>query len=1690
MSSSVTGTGSGSSGWTPPSVEELQALLPQYELESMLGHGGMGAVYKGKQATLQRPVAIKVLPETLIAGDDDHQYVERFKLEARAMANLDHPAIISVFDFGQTTAGHLYFVMEFIDGMDIEQYIAASGGQVEPDHAVAIVSHVLDALNYAHSKGIVHRDIKPANVLINSEGRVKIADFGLAKEFGGETAELSGLTMTNMAMGTPDYIAPEALEIGQTPDHRADLYAVGVMLYRMLTGKLPRGMFKLPSEEIRGLDERFDDIIAFAMESDPSGRYQSATQFRSKLDELQSSPVTRMEPQQDTGAVSPAVSGRVLRARKNREANSSAIPPSQPTATPASSTKSKSRIGLIAGIGVACLIGGLAFLLINPPEPEGPLDSFENDTVLDAEPVSAPPPISSPKGGTEQPSTLAGDESHWPTGPHFAQAGRFRAWSSEANDPLLQFGALSDIEDVQQVRMLTNQWIVLTGSGKTLSSNPDYELENIARIAPSDQFHVGLITRDGELIAFDDGYEITSSLPDFPSSVVDAFLSPRYGAALLEDGSLSTWGNVLDGDPETGDIEWPEIPKLRPHERAIAISASAESLTVKLESGKLLAWTKKGRGTVPREFQVQPVLDFASLRGALYAIRATDRKAFGRAWAKVEGSADPLEWDQNFIAWDDGETGVAAISELGRISTNRFYTHSQPELREVLSHVQNATPGLFSMHIAAADNKRTRLLCFEPLVLSQIEGQQTPELALPPQPGTFDLISLVDGATDNIRGSWKTEGNSVVRSTKGGPATLRLPFPVAPNFDFEIEFTREDQDAASILMLPVGETHVQLGLGNYRKNPKGPSSSLSEIDDKIGPANDTADFARELEVGKAYRIKVRVRTEGKTVSIEADIDDEPLIRWSGEWERLSPGIAWWESELGPFARMIYLHHPEPGTTRFSNPVLKNLASDGTDQSSSAPQAEAGLLPEDEGFSNDGTTIPNIPELKKDLDDYRAFRRKQIGNLIVNYRNQLNRRKEEAVAAGSLAQVETSELASSALATYAASLGQFLDAESIAPLPLPRWAKPTSADYVSLDRIFRRALGDIESTATFELDRALESSVEDLTREGRTEEAKQARDFRAEIVALLTSATAESGVDDWISLIPKIDTQRDLTPRETIDRKFNIWRKEAGDLVFPPNRRPGEILLPGTEDFTNFELKFGVTRVSGVKGFKVFLPTQNGGTPIALDINEGSSYLHAVPGKGRTYFNDISLINGQETQIHIVVRADPEPSLTVTADGRTIIASNSDYRRLLAERNYTSNRIGLNILGTNPQEPDSHFRFSDIHFRPLTSSQQGNASANEEGEWVALSNGKDFEGWSGPDLNNWRIEDGGLFSSQAKNIYIDYPHRQFELEGEVFVSSEGNGGIFFLNQVQGGFEFALAGSNKNINSWGSVYTGGIFEVRRNGMRKSPDKSLISDDTWTPFLIRATREQFTTWVNGTEAVSFDLPPGSSGTKIGLQGGRRAGSKVGYRHLRIRPLNTETEVSNWIPLFNGVDLSGWTKKSGTSRFWVEDGCIHGVGNRNSPTTYLCTDQEFDNFELEFEVKLAGKLVNSGVQIRSRNRPGTESNNGGSVIGPQVEIESSPGTSGHIYGEGLRLGGWLDEENPPDHQHMVNTSFNRYRVVADGPRIQTWINGTPIVDMSRTDLLTDHGNGFIALQLRKLGKDDYPTRVSWKNIRIRPIP
>ena len=266
------------SGSKPPLVGEigdLQQHFPGLEILELLGRGGMGAVYKARQKNLDRIVALKVIPPE---AAKDPTFAERFGREARALARLNHPCIVTVYDFGQVGELH-YLLMEYVDGVNLRQTLRA--GRLAPREAVAIVPPICDALQYAHDQGVVHRDIKPENVLLDRSGRVKIADFGLAKLLGKGPDDFT-LTRTQQIMGTPRYMAPEQIEKPSTVDHRADIYSLGVVIYEMLTGELPIGRFEPPSHKVQ-IDVRIDEVVLRSLEKDPQRRYQRASEVKTEL---------------------------------------------------------------------------------------------------------------------------------------------------------------------------------------------------------------------------------------------------------------------------------------------------------------------------------------------------------------------------------------------------------------------------------------------------------------------------------------------------------------------------------------------------------------------------------------------------------------------------------------------------------------------------------------------------------------------------------------------------------------------------------------------------------------------------------------------------------------------------------------------------------------------------------------------------------------------------------------------------------------------------------------------------------------------------------------------------------------------------------------------------------------------------------------------------------------------------------------------------------------------------------------------------------------------------------------------------------------------------------------------------------------------------------------------------------------
>ncbi|HLZ24249.1 MAG TPA: serine/threonine-protein kinase [Ktedonobacterales bacterium] len=256
-------------------------------IERMLGQGGMARVYKGRQENLDRAVAIKVLPPYYAA---DPAFVERFKLEARAMARLSHPNIVTVHDAGEDQ-GRLYIIMEYIGGGTLKQRSARS---MPLSEITRVIHEVAGALTYAASMGIIHRDVKPVNVLLDTSGRAVLSDFGIAKVL----ATSAALTQSGAGVGTPEYMSPEQCR-GGSVDARSDIYALGVMLYEMLTGHTPfeadnytalaHSHIYEPVPPPSRLNPRISlavqAVVMKALEKDPTQRFQTATDMAITLEQ-------------------------------------------------------------------------------------------------------------------------------------------------------------------------------------------------------------------------------------------------------------------------------------------------------------------------------------------------------------------------------------------------------------------------------------------------------------------------------------------------------------------------------------------------------------------------------------------------------------------------------------------------------------------------------------------------------------------------------------------------------------------------------------------------------------------------------------------------------------------------------------------------------------------------------------------------------------------------------------------------------------------------------------------------------------------------------------------------------------------------------------------------------------------------------------------------------------------------------------------------------------------------------------------------------------------------------------------------------------------------------------------------------------------------------------------------------------
>ena len=333
-------------------------------------------------------MAIKLLP---LEVSIDRDFGDRFVREARTMAKMNHPNIVSVFDFGHTTEGHLYFVMEFVEGTTLHHLIKAVG--LKPAQTLELIIGVCEALEYAHSEGVIHRDIKPANILVDTRGRVKVTDFGLARMDTTKTPEQWGQTMTGMVLGTPDYMAPEQKK-GIRVDHRADIYSLGVMLYEMLCGEIPAGIFDPPSLRV-AVDGRIDQVVIRAMQQEPDRRFASSGEMKTAVEMIRNTPLPQKPATGATTVPPPSEPGMIA-------------PPPGTVQNPAQSgyapvPKSGAPIGTLIAAGCAVIaVGIVLWKEFRPPAPGTVSTTAPQSAPTTPEPKDETPIVEPAKQNTEQ----------------------------------------------------------------------------------------------------------------------------------------------------------------------------------------------------------------------------------------------------------------------------------------------------------------------------------------------------------------------------------------------------------------------------------------------------------------------------------------------------------------------------------------------------------------------------------------------------------------------------------------------------------------------------------------------------------------------------------------------------------------------------------------------------------------------------------------------------------------------------------------------------------------------------------------------------------------------------------------------------------------------------------------------------------------------------------------------------------------------------------------------------------------------------------------------------------------------------------------------------------------------------------------------------------------------------------------
>ena len=579
--------------------KDLADLFPEFEFAKRLGAGGMGVVFRARQKSLDRSVAIKILNPKLLG---DPEFEERFEREAKAMAMLGHPNIVSIHDFG-VRGGYHFLVMEHVEGRDLQKLIRA--GALESALAYSIIRQVCDGLHHAHQKGIVHRDIKPGNILVGSDGVAKISDFGLAR-IASPTADVS-LTMTNAGMGTPAYIAPEQLLDARSCDARSDIFALGVVVYEMLTGSTPSGNFPPPTSRLPRRNRRLDEAILRAMDPDPASR-----------------PV-------DPREISSIIAGS--------EPLDGADEAGEPRILALSSRAMRGLALALAALALA-VAGGVLWTLQEPSEvAEQARAAAESRDSAETIPVEAMLPVAA-----------------FPFDPDFEQmrrrGGPLRQWhSSDAPSFLAPADGMEDLVSLVRATCWHHGWLGSRADGRNVSNFPP--LNNRSGIVRSSRYFN--LRWDRECLHHN--HPVLKRAGNAPSRAVDFAQTNNFAVVVTEDKRA-----VFVGDPSWQPLVSDLEKRLGTVADVVSVDCWGFTFALLRESGEVLAWNLHG-GIFPDPENGGPFQQIAAGEAHVVAL-GRDQKL--SAWSRAPFALH--EHVQRSLRVPEHEDKIVRIMSVARIN--------------------------------------------------------------------------------------------------------------------------------------------------------------------------------------------------------------------------------------------------------------------------------------------------------------------------------------------------------------------------------------------------------------------------------------------------------------------------------------------------------------------------------------------------------------------------------------------------------------------------------------------------------------------------------------------------------------------------------------------------------------------------------------------------------------------------------------------------------------------------------------------------------------------------------------------------------------------------------------------------------------------------------------------------------------